>query len=113
MLAINSIVGTMLSDLLWALSIQLLNPTLCTVGLSLTIPLSILVDMMLHHLQYSLVYWIGTSLIVGGFLLMCMFEYPKIQVFLTNQYLLERFKRRTLKEQNLSLEENTMLIQEV
>ena len=49
-LVINAIFGTFISDFLWALSVMYLNPTLCTVGLSLTIPFSIIADIILYNM---------------------------------------------------------------
>lgn len=44
----NALLGTVLSDTLWAVSVVYLNPTLCAVGLSLTIPLSIVSDVIMY-----------------------------------------------------------------
>ncbi|CAG9334962.1 unnamed protein product [Blepharisma stoltei] len=77
-LALNALFGTVLSDLLWALSVKHLNPALCTVGLSLTIPLSMTVDKIWHGYSYSYLYLIGALMIVCGFIIMSLFEYPKV-----------------------------------
>ena len=49
-LILNAVFGTFISDFLWALSVMYLNPTLCTVGLSLTIPFSIIADIILYDM---------------------------------------------------------------
>eukprot|EP00745_Piridium_sociabile_P008122 TRINITY_DN154292_c0_g1_i1.p1 TRINITY_DN154292_c0_g1~~TRINITY_DN154292_c0_g1_i1.p1 ORF type:complete len:331 (-),score=12.42 TRINITY_DN154292_c0_g1_i1:23-1015(-) len=43
-LVLNGLIGTVLSDFLWAAAVLLLNPLIATVGVSLSIPLSILID---------------------------------------------------------------------
>jgi solute carrier family 35 protein F5 len=63
-LIVNALFGTVLSDMLWALSVQCLNPTLCTVGLTLTIPLAIFADILIFNLEFSYFYIIGTILVV-------------------------------------------------
>jgi solute carrier family 35 protein F5 len=77
----------MVSDLLWAYSVKLLNPALCTMGLSLTIPLAMVVDIFLHGTHYGAVYIIGTLLILAGFSIMCAFEHPRCGFYLSNFYL--------------------------
>lgn len=83
----NALVGTMISDLLWAYSVRLLNPALCTMGLSLTIPLAMVVDIFLHGTYYGPIYITGTLLILIGFIIMCIFEHPTWGVYLTNSYI--------------------------
>lgn len=46
----------------------LTSPLIVTVGLSLTIPLSLIVQMILHGQYASLIYWFGAALIVASFL---------------------------------------------
>ena len=73
-LILNAFFGTFISDMLWALSVKCLNPALCTVGLSLTIPLSLIVDAVLYHMTFAVGYLMGALLVIAGFLIMAMFE---------------------------------------
>ena len=81
----NALFGTVLSDLLWAFSVRLLNPALCTVALSLTIPLSMSVDYFLHNSQFSVLYFSGTGLILLGFVVMSLFESERLSILLSNK----------------------------
>eukprot|EP01080_Neovahlkampfia_damariscottae_P005888 gene5888-9716_t len=68
-LFLNASFGTVLSDVFWCLSVILTKPVIATVGLSLSIPLSIAFDFTLQkHLQtFGIQYLIGSSLVVLGF----------------------------------------------
>ena len=68
-LLLNALIGTALSDVLWALSVVLTNPVVATVGLSLTIPVAMLADLMLGNAQFRVLYLLGMGLVFGGFLL--------------------------------------------
>ena len=68
-LALNGVLGTVLSDLLWLHAVLLTSPTVATVGLSLTIPMAMVADAMLHGKSYSIPYVIGALLVVIGFVL--------------------------------------------
>jgi solute carrier family 35 protein F5 len=46
----------------------LTSPLITTVGLSLTIPLSLVVQMVLNGQYASLTYWFGAAMIVASFL---------------------------------------------
>ncbi|ROT43160.1 hypothetical protein SODALDRAFT_267604 [Sodiomyces alkalinus F11] len=60
--------ASFISDIAWAYAMLLTTPLLVTVGLSLTIPLS-LVGEMIQYGQYStLLYWIGAAVVVVSFL---------------------------------------------
>ncbi|KAL2760546.1 hypothetical protein ACRALDRAFT_1059665 [Sodiomyces alcalophilus JCM 7366] len=61
-------IGSFISDISWAYAMLLTTPLVVTVGLSLTIPLS-LVGEMIQYGQYStLLYWIGAAVVVVSFL---------------------------------------------
>ena len=83
-LMINGFFGTFLSDLLWAYSIKLLNPVICTLGITLTIPLSMLVDFFVNKKSFTLSYFIGGGLIIVGFVIISMFEHPLYKKNLSN-----------------------------
>lgn len=70
----NALIGSMFSDLLWAWSVDYLSPSICTLGLSLTIPLSMVVDYSLKDKFYSINYIFGAVMIVLGFVMITLVE---------------------------------------
>ena len=86
-LILNAFFGTFVSDMLWALSVKCLNPALCTVGLSLTIPLSLVIDAVLYGMTFAVGYLMGALLVVAGFVVMSMFEKEEWAVILSNRNL--------------------------
>ncbi|OAP63092.1 hypothetical protein AYL99_02319 [Fonsecaea erecta] len=66
-LLINSC-ASFCSDLCWAYAMVLTSPLLVTVGLSLTIPLSLVGEMVLQGHYEGWVYWVGACIVVGSFL---------------------------------------------
>lgn len=83
-LVLNGLLGTVVSDLLWALSVKYLNPTLCTIGLSLTIPLSLVTDNLLYDKMFNGLYFKGGFLILLGFIIMSLFEHKAISSKISN-----------------------------
>lgn len=67
-LTLNAILGTVISDYCWAKSVVLLGPLLPTLGIALTIPVSMIVDSFYEHKQFTIEYFVGTALIVGSFI---------------------------------------------
>lgn len=65
---IKGLVDNVLSDVLWAKAIHLTSPTLATVALSLTIPIAMLSDFIIHGTVPSLLLAAGSGLVVVGFL---------------------------------------------
>jgi solute carrier family 35 protein F5 len=66
-MAINALVGTNLSDVLWAKSVILTSPLVATLGLSLTIPLAMVSDFILKSKSYHALYFVGAIIIIVGF----------------------------------------------
>jgi len=66
-LLINSM-ASFASDICWAYAMVLTSPLLVTVGLSLTIPLSLIGEMVLQGHYEGWVYWVGAGIVVGSFL---------------------------------------------
>ncbi|KAL6533825.1 hypothetical protein OROHE_013658 [Orobanche hederae] len=66
---VNGFVGSVLSDYIWALSVVWTTPLVATLGMSLTIPLAMLADMLVHDRHYSAVYIIGCILVFAGFII--------------------------------------------
>ncbi|KAF1834666.1 hypothetical protein BDW02DRAFT_497784 [Decorospora gaudefroyi] len=64
---INS-ASSLVSDLCWAYAMLLTSPLIVTVGLSLTIPCSLVGQMVLDKQYASLLYWVGAVIMVLSFL---------------------------------------------
>jgi len=58
-LVVNGFIGTVLSELLWLWGSMLTSSLYATVSLSLTIPLSIFVDIIFRGLTYSWMFYVG------------------------------------------------------
>ncbi|KAG9068551.1 hypothetical protein KI688_010826 [Linnemannia hyalina] len=67
MIGINAIVGTFVSDYLWLLSMLMTSPLVVTLGLSLTIPLALLGDVVGYGRVLGAAYWVGAGLVLAGF----------------------------------------------
>lgn len=65
-LLINSI-SSLISDICWAYAMVFTSPLVVTVGLSLTIPLSLIGEMIIQGRFESWVYWVGAMVVVGSF----------------------------------------------
>ncbi|KAF2646395.1 vacuolar membrane protein [Massarina eburnea CBS 473.64] len=59
--------SSLVSDFCWAYSMLLTSPLIVTVGLSLTIPLSLVGQMVLDKQYSSPLYWVGAALMVLSF----------------------------------------------
>ncbi|KAK9130301.1 hypothetical protein Sjap_010788 [Stephania japonica] len=66
-LLLNGLVGSVLQDYLWAVSVVWTTPLVANLGLSLTIPLAMLADMIIHGRQYSVIYMLGSLQVFVGF----------------------------------------------
>ncbi|KAA6408654.1 MAG: vacuolar membrane [Lasallia pustulata] len=61
-------VTSLISDFCWAYAMLLTSPLVVTVGLSLTIPLSIIGQMILNSQNSSLAYWFGAAVVFSSFI---------------------------------------------
>lgn len=68
MLFLNAWVGTVVSDFLWAKSIVLTTPMIGTLALSLSVPLSVVLDYFLRGVEFSVMYLVGATLVFAGFI---------------------------------------------
>lgn len=69
MLLLNGLFGTVISDMLWAQSVVYTTPLIASLGLSLTIPIAMIVDVMFNQHELTMVYVVGSVLVVSGFVL--------------------------------------------
>lgn len=69
MLTVNSLIGTVLSEYLWAKSIVLTTPLMGTLALSLTVPLSLIFDYFFKSKTFSWMYMCGVTLVLAGFVI--------------------------------------------
>ena len=67
MVAINALIGTFLSDYLWLVAVLMTSPLTVTIGLSLTIPLALIGDVLFKGTFMSIGYWFGVIMVIGGF----------------------------------------------
>ncbi|KAA8535172.1 hypothetical protein F0562_030175 [Nyssa sinensis] len=65
----NCFVGSFLSDYFWALGVVWTTPLVAALGVSLTIPLAMLADMVVHGQHYSAIYIIGSAQVFAGFVM--------------------------------------------
>ncbi|XP_027356095.1 uncharacterized vacuolar membrane protein YML018C-like isoform X2 [Abrus precatorius] len=65
----NGLVGSVLSDYFWALCVVWTTPLVATLGMSLTIPLAMVADMVIHGRHYSAVYILGSAQVFAGFVI--------------------------------------------
>ncbi|KAI0883248.1 uncharacterized protein GGS22DRAFT_37828 [Annulohypoxylon maeteangense] len=63
----NSI-SSFVSDISWAYAMLLTTPLVVTVGLSLTIPLSLIGEMIQYAQYSSFVYWVGAAIVLVSFI---------------------------------------------
>lgn len=57
-----------MADISWAFAMLLTSPLIVTVGLSLTIPLSLIGEMIQYNKHSSVIYWIGAAVVLVSFL---------------------------------------------
>ncbi|KAF7721356.1 hypothetical protein EC973_004837 [Apophysomyces ossiformis] len=67
MVLLNALIGTFLSDYLWLLAMLMTSPLVVTLGISLTIPLALVGDIVFKHFVPSLQYASGAVLVGIGF----------------------------------------------
>lgn len=59
--------GSLIADFAWAYAVLLTSPILVTLGLSTTIPLSLVGQFLLNHQYAPPLYWLGAAVVVASF----------------------------------------------
>lgn len=77
LLTLNALVGTVLSDYCWARSVILLGPLVTTLGITLTFPIGLFVDIYFHGKTFSLLYLGGAILIFVAFGVIVFVDYQE------------------------------------
>jgi len=57
----------MISDYCWARSVVLLGPLITTLGITLTFPISLFIDICYHGKRFTWLYLIGSACIFAAF----------------------------------------------
>ncbi|WYZ38912.1 hypothetical protein EsH8_III_000826 [Colletotrichum jinshuiense] len=68
LIVIGNSLSSFISDMSWAYAMLLTTPLVVTVGLSLTIPLSLIGEMIQYSQYSSWVYWVGAAVVLVSFL---------------------------------------------
>jgi len=66
---LNGVFGTVVSDLMWAQAVIYTTPFIATVGLSLTIPIAMIVEYLFKNERFSVAYFVGALIVIVGFVL--------------------------------------------
>jgi len=67
-LLLNGVIGTVVSDLLWGFVVILTTPTIATLGLSLTVPIALCVDLVIGKKPFHALYLVVRNLSFKGFI---------------------------------------------
>jgi solute carrier family 35 protein F5 len=76
-LIINAILGTVISDYCWAKSVVLLGPLITTLGITLTIPISMVVDSFYEDKVFTWMHYSGAALILASFITISYRDYQE------------------------------------
>lgn len=68
-LVLNALIGSVLSDFLWAKSVVLTSALVGTIALSLTVPLSLIFDVLFKNMQITPMYIFGVVCVLAGFII--------------------------------------------
>ncbi len=78
-LTLNGLAGTVVSDFLWAKSVLLTSPLIASLGLALTVPLAIVVDIALNGKVLTWMRGLGGCCVLAGFALVNVAHKKKIE----------------------------------
>ena len=74
-LVLNAVLGTVISDYCWAKSVVLLGPLLTTLGITLTIPISMVFDAYYEKKKFNWQHYLGAVLILSSFFVISWLDY--------------------------------------
>lgn len=78
-LTLNAILGTVISDYCWARSVVLNGPLITTLGITLTIPISMIIDSYFANKKFNWMFYIGTLLVILSFLCITYIDYVNVK----------------------------------
>ena len=67
LLSANAFLGNVVADYCWARSVVLLGPLITTLGLTLTFPLSLAIDVWYNGRKFTFLYFVGSACIIAAF----------------------------------------------
>lgn len=67
LIIVSNAIASMVADLAWAYAVLLTSPIVVTVGLSTTIPLSLIGQIVFNSQSASVLYWVGALVVVLSF----------------------------------------------
>jgi solute carrier family 35 protein F5 len=67
LLTVNALFGTVVSDYCWARSVVLLGPLVTVLGITLTFPISLTIDLLSNDQTFTWQYFVGSALIFTAF----------------------------------------------
>lgn len=79
LLSANAFIGTFVSDYTWAQAVVRLGPLITTLGLTLTFPISLFVDILFNGASYNVLYYLGSFLIFGAFGVIAFIDYKETE----------------------------------
>ena len=79
LLTVNAIFGTVISDYCWARSVVLLGPLVTCLGITLTFPISLTIDVLSNGQTFTWQYYVGSALIFIAFGGIVLIDYQEEQ----------------------------------
>jgi hypothetical protein len=81
-MCISGLFNNVISDYLWARSVVLTSSTVATVGLSITIPLAMVSDLLVHDTSPTALSACGAVLVIIGFCLVNISRETEVDIFM-------------------------------
>ena len=75
LLTVNALVGTVLSDYCWARSVVLVGPLITSLGITLTFPISLMLDVFVNGKSFGWVYFAGSFCMFSSFIGIVIMDY--------------------------------------